>query len=643
MDRILNLPSKIKKKVSNIFDNPITGETGHIGAYIIPSGFIPEYRKYYDEFEDPLKYSKIKNEGKIDIQGICFGGYGSHGLQYSGVLKALNFKGLLNKLDRIYGSSAGAVTATLLGTICNLPSSVRNTRLDLLSKILISLEFRMFLDKNYVKKVLSLMKSHYTFGKSGPGVAIGRLSKVLGVALQSPIITLLATTGALALAVTPLGIPIGLATSILTGGVGLLMQTEPFDGKLISKGEVFLWWMRNTLHEFLGLSPYDADRENQIQVTFADYFTMTGINLVIDTIDLTTGYVVQFNAEKTPDVEVAQAVLAAIAIPGVFAPVKIMTHSGSKTYMGGELTIDNPRGWTPFDGIDVYDLQGNLRAWDTKVIALLPKSLDQQRNRDNRLYQILNNETHMGSPFWLRTCFFDLFIPEEDVKLYEEPQTYHNRSETDELSDIKGILIDPKDFIVEKYKKDIFLKKTYKQSLDYLIWIHSRMNRFDANFPEMTYLLSSKYREKILIEVTKNLLKKPIDRFRKPSQVGIYDIYANDDRKLLMLDLQNYKDQLKTMYSIPYTTGTGQTIPIRDQLATIRRLIGEINKMTLPATASQKEKSKFDSEKEKKEIQLKALLTNDQLLWYQWILMKYRGIANHLGVPSEFGESGKPI
>ncbi len=75
--------------------------------------------------------------GKYHFKNLVFEGGGVKGIGYVGALEALSEKGILNDIIRVGGTSAGAITAILVGL---------NYSIDEIREILWNLDFRRFLD-----------------------------------------------------------------------------------------------------------------------------------------------------------------------------------------------------------------------------------------------------------------------------------------------------------------------------------------------------------------------------------------------------------------------------------------------------------------------------------------------------------------
>jgi len=86
---------------------------------------------------EKLEKSEISIENKFDYENLVLEGGGIKGLAYCGALIALEKKNILEKIKRFAGSSAGAITATLIAIGYNT---------DEISNITKNTDFKSFLD-----------------------------------------------------------------------------------------------------------------------------------------------------------------------------------------------------------------------------------------------------------------------------------------------------------------------------------------------------------------------------------------------------------------------------------------------------------------------------------------------------------------
>jgi NTE family protein len=454
----------------------------------------PEYLKFYNEQTDFFNYSQVPLESKrLDIRGASFTGGGAKGLVYAGVLKALEKRGVLQNLNDLGGSSAGAITAVLVGTLAGLKvNAIRKIRLDRLLEIISETNFEMFFDTNFTDSLKPEVEKIYN--------PFGLKSRVAQVA------------------VSPIALPLGFASQVLKAvlympaKVGQLVKSihDVVKKGGVYSGQTFLWWMRNTLNEFLGLPKYDEDIPDTI-VSFKRYYELTGVNLTITATEVNTNRTVYFGPDTHPDVEVASAVRASMSLPGIFRSQTIVTDEGSNEYIDGG-TYDN----YPLSSFDIYDEQNDLKAYNTKVIGFIMKSPEDKygsytRSEDlgvgdrvatlSSLHDILHKERRVGADFWLRSCFLDIFAEEDEIAKIAETLGY-TISPQDQLQIRKdgGLTIGTTEFGLPDYKKRIMIQKGYEQTLEYLDWIFSRMEKTHHGFNLKKYLLSPKYRERVIDE-----------------------------------------------------------------------------------------------------------------------------------------------
>ena len=84
------------------------------------------------------------------FRNLVFEGGGVKGIAYAGVLQVLETRGILKGINRVGGTSAGAINALLLGLGCSLPE---------IEDILKRLDFKSFLDNSwgYVRDIKRLL------------------------------------------------------------------------------------------------------------------------------------------------------------------------------------------------------------------------------------------------------------------------------------------------------------------------------------------------------------------------------------------------------------------------------------------------------------------------------------------------------
>ena len=654
----------------------------------------PEYVKFYDDTQDPLIYSNIiydenNNDSTfVDIQCLCFTGGGAKGLVYAGVLKALESRKILANLNNLGGSSAGAITACLVGTLAGLQSDIiRHQRLNGLLEIITETNFEMFYDSDgTIGRLLPKLEDVYNpFG------------------LESKID---------AIVVSPLGIPLGAATetlkSVYNAFRGLFVIAK--DAKALIKtggvftGETFLWWMRNTLNEFLGLPSYD---ESLRKVTFADYWEMTGVSLTITATQINGTKTVYFGPDSTPNVEVALAVRASMSLPGIFASVEIITEDdGSNQYVDGG-TYDN----YPLSSFDVYDLQADLKAWDIKTAGFVLKSYGDKygshiATKDisvgsrlgtlASLHDVLHQNRRVGHHFWLRTCFLDIFAePDEIDQLAREISSEYQLTEDDreaiakEISEKKVISISTTEFAIPEYKKHLMIRKSYNQTLAYIDWVHERMKKLHKGYPRKNFMYSSKYREIVLIPELYSLAldtncSQNADNFTRidnltdkfyvyPARLDLPDHFEGMSDEQIKQNMNKYEKMLDEAYfeGIPIqptehqspptehhsSTKKHQSLPPKHQSST-KKYQSPIKKDRSPIKKDRSPPIKdildsisvigenisdihlSESEIKKNKIILAEYLKDKYLSKYNIYLTKYRAMSQRLGIKSKFDHFG---
>ena len=79
------------------------------------------------------------------FRNLIFEGGGVKGIAYVGALRQLQQRGVLEKIQRVGGTSAGAINAVLLST---------GHTLDETEKVLSNLDFNNFMDGSWVSHVI---------------------------------------------------------------------------------------------------------------------------------------------------------------------------------------------------------------------------------------------------------------------------------------------------------------------------------------------------------------------------------------------------------------------------------------------------------------------------------------------------------
>jgi NTE family protein len=645
----------------------------------------PEYKLNYDKFADPFMYSGIPylaqdlQSKKLDIRGACFTGGGAKGVVYAGMLQALEEKNVLKNLVRLGGSSAGAITAVLVGTLAGLQvDQLRKERLKVLDTIIKETDFGMFFDQYTIDKNL---KPNYQ-----------NLYNPLGFKK-----TKLGLTGAIF--VSPIAVPLGFTTEFLKGifrggeklygGVESLHTLRTKGG--VYSGETFLWWMRNTMNEFLGLKPYDDSSEavkRRTTVTFAQFLDLTGVNLTITATkinDRTTKY---FSAEFTPHVEVALAVRASMSLPGIFQEVQIQEYNnetGAVVMKGGKPLVnsyidggvyDN----YPLNSFDVFDKQGEATAWDTKTIGFLLKGRNDatgeyiesdEVNTGTRigtlsaLHNVLHKSRRTGSPFWLRTCFLDIFADKAEINglLTSGGLPLLGREDQLKVNTDNGLIIGTTEFTLPKYKTDIMVQKGYVQTMEFLTWIESRMIKVKKGFTHKDFLFTPKYRERIITDKLGTHIAESCTKLSPSDQVCTK---IADAGKVLTDMYHNFFTEASEIHSNPLfreldlpiendvyegldITNEKTKLAAHGRLNDLQKILEEmwISVDSSGKTVEDKIKritmlqTELDVTTVEKDIALKTaelnkLLVDDVLLNFNYLLINFRSLAQKVGTSPEF-------
>lgn len=114
---------------------------------------IDKYIQRIEKLENQLKIKKIKINPNIKYENIIFEGGGVKGISFCGAIYELEKKNILQHFIRYAGSSAGAITATLLAIGYNA-SEIR--------KISMSIKYHKFLDdkRGFIRDAYNLLSDY---------------------------------------------------------------------------------------------------------------------------------------------------------------------------------------------------------------------------------------------------------------------------------------------------------------------------------------------------------------------------------------------------------------------------------------------------------------------------------------------------
>jgi NTE family protein len=441
-----------------------------------------EYRTYYDADKDFLKYGapipsissnrKPFEEAKEDLKknskitGVVFTGGGAKGVAYVGVVKVLHEQDILRTVNKLAGSSAGAITACLLGCLASIPDyNTRDPYYSKLNETLLTSDFGLFLDLNFSAEIAMKLNPKFT---TNPLNATSKAGRVLSAVL-SPISAVFETVkGALLIPV----------------GAGAVVQTAYNGGA--ANGNAFLVWIENEMRKLLDLEPGKV-------LTFAEYKNKTGVDIVITATRLGNPKTVYFSAGTTPDVYVSNAVRASMSFPGLFRPMKI----GEDFFIDGGVFNNYP-----LYAFDFFDTDRSLIAYNTQVIGFVIKERDEdKRNNLGELESIHSNggigdvvgslgalhgnlldERAKGPEYWLRTCYVTSYAGE------------HTATTTK--------------FSMDRGPMEIIAKKAEVDTENFMNFIRGRMFKFRNAFPYKEYVYTPGSIANKLLDIQNNYRKE---------------------------------------------------------------------------------------------------------------------------------------
>ncbi len=297
-----------------------------------------EYRRYYFMSENDSCLEKMRilaREANKPIHYQCSGktyyphvienlvleGGGVKGLGYVSALEVLYENGLLNRLERIAGTSAGAIVAAL---------SAMGFHYSELGAIMREIDFADFLDANdpKVKEFFLTLKEE----ASKEGFSVDKLPTLLDSLfpaeeakfLKNALMTLRGKGNP--------GMYVSLAKSYINGTVGRIKKR--FNSLLENlntgygffEGEFFRDWLINHINKKLGIllteKGWDAST-----LTFRELHELRGehpqlglLDLFVVACNITKSDTETFSWQTTPDVIIVDAVRASMGFPLVFKP-----------------------------------------------------------------------------------------------------------------------------------------------------------------------------------------------------------------------------------------------------------------------------------------------------------------------------------
>ncbi len=251
----------------------------------------------------------------------------------------------------------------------------------------------------------------------------------------------------------------------------------------ISKGEIFLEWLRKKIGEKF----YAEEYTNQ-KVCFKDIKK----DLYILTVDLNTNTPYIFSKENTPDEEIAFAVRASAGLPGLMKPINF----GSAVLVDGDLIKSWPA-WKIYDSLNTSDsrllefrLEGSRDGSDIK------NPIDYLNSIINTIWYL--STENVFNDYSENDRYDYIVIDTKDIILFDFTV---NKETKDSLSD-KGYAVTKsyfENFLVQKKKLIIYKYQSLLEKLKILI------NLINQNIPdEITAVLND-----ILASMCEN--KKYID------------------------------------------------------------------------------------------------------------------------------------
>lgn len=250
----------------------------------------------------------------LPILRLVFSGGGAKGVVYPGVYRALIETGVIGTVEDISGSSVGSISAALIA----LGISEEELR------HLLNLDFEQLMGRRVGR----------VFGKNEAGISFitkdgGKLLKFIRQGIKTSIQSY------------RLSIP------NLEEFLNQHPEVKPIFDKL--DGSVR---PKFTFHDLEILHRIAPERFKRLTITGAVY---PKCEMQI------------FNAEQTPDVEIALACRASCSIPGILKPVKIKIGTETKMFVDGGVTDNLPTDW--FDPDENGAFQQNHKKDQTLVFA----------------------------------------------------------------------------------------------------------------------------------------------------------------------------------------------------------------------------------------------------------------------------------
>lgn len=261
----------------------------------------------------------------------------------------------------------------------------------------------------------------------------------------------------------------------------------------LSKGEVFLEWMRELIEQKFYGEKYKKGTNKS--VTFKDIDK----NLVIITTDLSNFECKEFSRFETPDYEIAKAVRISSAMPGLMRPIEY----NNTLLVDGDLQKSWP----------MWKLSKNLLVNGERVLEFRLEGLIEDND--------MNALDYANAVYSCMTAMATSFVT----------SIYAQRDKFDYIVLNTGDVI-VVDFNIPTDKRECLIKSGYDQTMCY----------FNKILPEKKYFIKNNY-ETILNHLLK--IKKFIDSKRVvKAQITLGELFTDLCEISTIIDCNYYKDLL---------------------------------------------------------------------------------------------------
>lgn len=232
------------------------------------------------------------------IKYLVLEGGGVKGIGYVGAIKKLEQLGVMDNIEHVAGSSAGGITALLVGL--GEPSNG-------IESIMEQLDFTSFQDRKnpFWTQVAEL--AHIQKG-----------IRIVGSAIEAvPVV------GHVASGVRQVANKVGQGVTAAEDMATVVLSNRPG----LYKGQAFHDWAKQIIAKKLG-NP---------NATFADLERLRELNpelkaMTFTGTNISTGELMYFDAENTPNMRIADAVRITMSFPGAFEPYQVKFYKGQVIY-----------------------------------------------------------------------------------------------------------------------------------------------------------------------------------------------------------------------------------------------------------------------------------------------------------------------